>query len=515
MISRLLTTSSRTKALLEKIEGESADATTLVYHEKLLRKDEMLPVAQSISAALTTMRKRLDELRHESGVEADSLQWPPSDTDFSKVETLCHELDALCERLESVFLDLGSSIVLANIEDRIKIIVTESLNRERSTSILYSWKDLSVVLMDTEELSETDISPHEAAINSLIGFLIEGQECLENDQMNRSLRNGSIGQAPSLSILSGDGESLHDQPGIKLNERRGSKASSSLTPSEPVQNNNGPEVHGDQPERPVNPDRLSGLFVDLNNTVRGPLCQAYLIYLLNSHPTLAARFARIQSTGLTADKGVPLAPGVDFLLRDRGINQNLKHTSRRFDLRELERFEHVLVMNSALKDEIIKTWLSRESDRGAKSQHSEEDEFLTLELVKERVRELGSYGDEDVQEVARVASIDGQAWFQVGKRRIYPGYETCLRQIKSYLIDFVYSVTGYDVVAGEMSASQEIDSRQVSDDEDSENDADFGSSPRSTGDRAELEDIRHFINSCWCLCSVCSMECVSSLIQTR
>src|SRR5690348_2653099 len=158
-------------------------------------------------------------------------------------------------------------------------------------------------------------------------------------------------------------------------------------------------------------------------------------YLIIRHPVLANRFSRVLSAGLYATKpGVPLSPGVDFMLRDHGICENFSHISRRLERRDVEKYEYVLTMSNAQRDEILKRWPSRDQLSNAERL---DPETVTREDLLAKVQVLGSFGGQGVREVSVTDSINGSSWFHVGKTRIYPGYERCYRDIKAYIIDFV------------------------------------------------------------------------------
>lgn len=180
------------------------------------------------------------------------------------------------------------------------------------------------------------------------------------------------------------------------------------------------------------------------------------------HPILAAHFSRVSSAGLSASKpGVPLVPGVDFLLRDYNIAENFVHISRRLERRDVEKYEYTLTMNVGQRDDILSRWQPRaelEEHETTPAKH------FSREDIERRVFLLGSFGQEGNQdrEVPTPDHIDGHYWFQVGTRRIYPGYERCLSDIKAYIADFIYKATGFDVHAQALSESQELDSREGS-----------------------------------------------------
>jgi protein-tyrosine-phosphatase len=209
------------------------------------------------------------------------------------------------------------------------------------------------------------------------------------------------------------------------------------------------------------------IVLTIGDAVRSPMAQAYLQYLLHQHETLATNFSRVLSAGLAASKpGVPISAGVDFMLRDYGICDNFVHISRRLERRDVEKFEYVLTMNTAQRDEVLATWPSRDESSTSSDVQAG---TLTREDLEEKVRVLGSFGNEEAREVPSVESIYGEHWFFIGTKRIYPGYDKCFHAIKAFVGDFVYEMTGFDVHAHKMSSSQEVNSRnmsqEVSDDE--------------------------------------------------
>jgi protein-tyrosine-phosphatase len=198
----------------------------------------------------------------------------------------------------------------------------------------------------------------------------------------------------------------------------------------------------------------------IGDAVRSPMAQAYLQYLLHQHEALATNFSRVLSAGVAASKpGVPVSAGVDFMLRDYGICENFVHISRRLERRDVEKFEYVLTMNIAQRDDILASWLSRDESSTTSEGHADS---LSREALEEKVRVLGSFGSEETREVPPLESIYGQHWFFIGTKRIYPGYDKCFQAIKTFVGDFVYDITGFDVHAHTMSSSQEVDSRDIS-----------------------------------------------------
>jgi len=231
---------------------------------------------------------------------------------------------------------------------------------------------------------------------------------------------------------------------------------------------------------------------------RSPMAQAYLEYLMALHPILATSFSRVLSAGLAASKpGVPLPPGVEFMLRDYGINTDFSHTSRRLERRDVEKFEYVLTMSRAQREEILSRWPSR-SDVSS-SELTDEGQIFREDL-ETKVKLLGDFGNQGGREVSMAESINQAHWFHIGTKRIYPGYDTCFGEIKAYIADFVYDVTGFDVHAKAMSSSQELDSRDVST-SGSDDEALAFRSPNWTfhEDRPGFEVLRRDITRCKCV----------------
>ena len=233
------------------------------------------------------------------------------------------------------------------------------------------------------------------------------------------------------------------------------------------------------------------------NTVRSPIAQAYLEYLMALHPPLGARFSRVLSAGIAASKpGVPLDAGVQFFLRDYRVSDNFSHTSRRLERRDVNKFEYVLTMSFSQRDQILGRWPLR-SDSPASETASINEGFR--EDIQEKVALLGSFGGKGEREVAMTETINQRHWFHVGTKRIYPGYDEPFRQIKAYIADFVLDLTGYDVNSQEMSGSLELDSRQASHDisEDEASSASFTSQHWPFDqERSGVEALKRQISRC-------------------
>jgi protein-tyrosine-phosphatase len=253
------------------------------------------------------------------------------------------------------------------------------------------------------------------------------------------------------------------------------------------------------------------LFADTTYVVRSPMAQAYLEYLVALHPALAGSFSRILSAGIAASKpGVPLSAGVEFMLRDYGIGPKFSHTSRRLERRDVEKFEYVLTMSCSQRDTILSRWVPRSHFVAQDSANTGE---MCREDLEDRVAVLGSFGGKGDREVSIAESINQVYWFHVGNKRIYPGYDKCFREIKAFMADFVYELTGFDVHSQAINMTQEIDSRNASHDiSEDEGFSDHFPSPNwsISEDRSGFEALRREINRCKSLylhqISVCSFD---------
>jgi protein-tyrosine-phosphatase len=197
--------------------------------------------------------------------------------------------------------------------------------------------------------------------------------------------------------------------------------------------------------------------------VRSPMAEAYLEHLKAAHPPLASHFSRVLSAGLSVAKlGVALPAGLGLMLRDCGISENFVHTSRRIERRDVEKYEYVLVMNSRQIEDILAFWPSREEaeQQGIAATNN----TVVREDIEGKIHLLGSFGNEGMREVSLPESIGGEYWFQMGTRRIYPGYDKCWSEIKKYVADFIFDLTGYDVNS-HAEHSADDNSREVSEDE--------------------------------------------------
>jgi protein-tyrosine-phosphatase len=191
------------------------------------------------------------------------------------------------------------------------------------------------------------------------------------------------------------------------------------------------------------------------------MAHAYLNHLIEENVALGNKFCRVISAGITARKpGVPLSPGVDFMLRDFGICENFQHTSRRLEARDILNYEFILCLQTAHRDEVLAQFPTRAEISG--NGQSPASNITTREDIQNKVYLLGGFGEEQDREVSVPENIGGEYWFQVGRRRIYPGYERCFNDIRRYIHEFVFAITGIDINEMDIDITDTDDSREVS-----------------------------------------------------
>jgi len=184
------------------------------------------------------------------------------------------------------------------------------------------------------------------------------------------------------------------------------------------------------------------------------------------------------------------------MLRDYGISSKFSHISRRLERRDVEKFEYVLTMSCSQRDTILSRWTPRSNlpvlESGIPGEVCRED-------LQDKVAVLGSFGGHGDREVSIAESINQVYWFHVGTKRIYPGYDKCFNEIKAYMTDFIYELTGIDVHSQAVSITQEVSSRNASHDisEDEEFSDKFPSPSWSIHeDRSGFEALRREISRC-------------------
>jgi len=263
----LLTSSRNSIKLLIEVGGNPYAIMSLAYHEKLSRKPRMLPVLERLNEIFKNLQDFAATLRHPSPDDEAGFEWTSDSAKLKCVDELGHDLETATRELDVLFSDLGT-MVLCNLEDRIKIIVNETEEKQRSASILSSWDELETELVDNQEILEEDVKDHEQAIKTFLQLLL-GERKAENGDFYNRYRTGSLGACTSSSI-----GMIPPIPTSSVNhvldysDDSPQKSRSSLTESD--------SLVAARQNKPLNtrPKRASVLFVDLNNTGKLSSCFA-------------------------------------------------------------------------------------------------------------------------------------------------------------------------------------------------------------------------------------------------
>ena len=240
------------------VGGDVYEVNTLSYHENLNRKQLMLPVLTQLDRIMQELRDLEPDLKAPTPDEPEVMEWRQLPKHSQKLEGLCWELEEGDHELNAVFQDLGT-MVLCNLEDRIKNLMAEIREKQRSTSVLSNWEELEIALVDDQEITTDDVQRHQNAVRSFVKVLLTVE--LENGDIDlpRHIRNGSIGGSASVSAfpLSPDRGQAHT---TTVGSSAQGKTGSSVTESDKTPIDRPFGMLG------LKPKRLSVLFVDLNNT---------------------------------------------------------------------------------------------------------------------------------------------------------------------------------------------------------------------------------------------------------
>lgn len=245
--------------MLIEVGGNPHGVTSLAYHEKLSRKPRMLPVLEKLNDIFKNLQDCAATLRRPSSDVDVGFEWICDSTRMECVDELGRDVEIATRELDILFSDLGT-MVLCNLDDRIRIIVNETEEKQRSASILSSWDELETELVDNQEILEEDVRTHEQAIKTFLKLLLDERKAEDGDFCHH-YRTGSLGACtsastgmmPPLPIL-GANHVLDHSNASPQNSR------SSLTESD--------SVLAARQIKPLKtrPKRASILFVDLNNT---------------------------------------------------------------------------------------------------------------------------------------------------------------------------------------------------------------------------------------------------------
>ena len=251
--SRLLTFISETRRVIIEIGRAKHDMKSLSYHEYLTRKPAMLPTLEKMTQILKSLQKQEGLIKTLVQGSETGFEWAAEGELMSEIDQLRHNLELSSLELKSVFGDIDT-MLLCDLEDHIRLIVNETKEKQRSTSVLSSWDELQAELVDVQDISEDDVRAHKKAILSFLG--LEAEEWFTTDSGGSlHLRNGSIGNASTIMMTS-DISHADEQPS-DIGDGLLGKSRSSITESESILVSDGPKPR---------PKRISVLFVDLNNT---------------------------------------------------------------------------------------------------------------------------------------------------------------------------------------------------------------------------------------------------------
>jgi hypothetical protein len=135
---------------LHEIAYDAGNSGSLFYHERLARKARMNLVLARIDGTF----KELQQLSDDLNVVAEddfTASWKSDMPQFERVGPLCETLSGDTSDLSTLFRELGT-LTLCNIDDRLKFILNQAQDKERSSSVLYSWDELEVELADGQDV---------------------------------------------------------------------------------------------------------------------------------------------------------------------------------------------------------------------------------------------------------------------------------------------------------------------------------------------------------------------------
>lgn len=231
---------------------------------KLERMTEILKGLQKLESVVKTLVED-SEIEFEWAVEGEYL---------SQVENSRQELELSSRELRSHFGDIDT-MLLCNLEDHIRIIINETKEKQRSTSVLSSWDELEAELVEEQDISEDDVRTHQKAILSFLRLEAEEWFTTDNDGCLH-IRSASIGNVSTIVPTSehSPGDAPGDEPRPDLGNALLGKSRSSVTESDSIPSSR--MIDAPKPR----PKRISVLFVDLNNT--GMLCFSFVFFFHNS-----------------------------------------------------------------------------------------------------------------------------------------------------------------------------------------------------------------------------------------
>jgi len=232
-----------------EIQLGGGDLQSLSHHEKLARKEAMEKVLSPLNESLSQIRELGDKLR--SPTHDDEAEWTVATPETSTIHPITEKLTQQTLDLDNLFRDMGT-LVLANLEDRLKNILQETKERKRSHSLLHSWDELELELADGHDVRVDDVRSHRASIESFIKFSIEEHESSRRGSVTFSncetLQESLNSRIPSAASPRADGSI--SELGHSRSSLTGSVPSDTPWTGEGLSNK---------------PKRASVLFVDYNN----------------------------------------------------------------------------------------------------------------------------------------------------------------------------------------------------------------------------------------------------------
>lgn len=179
-----------------EVEYSTGDTGSLYYHERLSRKGPMISVLSQLDDSLKTLRALVVELQGPASEDEAHLGfWNSSCSSFEMAQKASENMTKHSVELTSLFKGLGT-LVLCNLDDRIKQILNEIKDRQRSDSIFDDWDELETSLVD-ELLSVEDVRRHKGAITAFVKHIMEEKESVE--RINPDFSNSDTLEASSNS----------------------------------------------------------------------------------------------------------------------------------------------------------------------------------------------------------------------------------------------------------------------------------------------------------------------------
>lgn len=216
----------------------------------------MLPILEKMTNVLKGLQKLEGVIKTSVENSETEFAWTLDGEPMNQVDHFRQALELSSMELKNLFDDVDT-MLLCNLEDHIRIIINETKEKQRSTSVLSSWEELEAELVDVQDISEDDVRSHQKAILSFLRLEAEEWFTTDSDGCLHS-RSGSIGNASTVMPTSELSPGDEQRPDIG-NALLG-KSHSSITESDSVPSSR----MADAPK--PRPKRISVLFVDLNNT---------------------------------------------------------------------------------------------------------------------------------------------------------------------------------------------------------------------------------------------------------